>query len=79
MVNLSRLLFHAGPSQIPAEYVDIYFQPLIDELKHLWRGVNAIDGSISPNLNQNFTLHGVLFCTEHDSQGEFSLNRQNLV
>lgn len=59
----------AGPTQIPAEFVDVYFQPLINELKDLWKGVSAIDGSISRNLNQKFTLHGALLCTEHDSQG----------
>jgi hypothetical protein len=59
-----------GPQQIPHEFVDVYLQPLVDELLSLWNGVPAIDGSIPPTEDQNFTLYAMLLWTMHDWQGK---------
>lgn len=64
------MLNFAGPNQIPQEFLDVYFQPLYDELLELWHGVSAVDGSISHLENQNFILHAILLCTMHDWPGK---------
>lgn len=58
-----------GPAQIPHQFLDIYLRPLYKELMLLWRGVQAIDGSVLPGRTSEFVLHAALFCTMHDWPG----------
>lgn len=60
-----------GPSQIPQECLDVYLGPFMDELKTLWRGVNAFDGSrtVGSTGPEPFKLFAALFCTMHDWPG----------
>lgn len=61
----------AGPSQIPADSLDIYFGPLMEELQQLWKGVNALDASRSTISGpSHFKLRAALFCTMHDWPGK---------
>ncbi|KAH0751289.1 hypothetical protein KY290_030521 [Solanum tuberosum] len=51
-----------GPGS-PGDEIDVYLQPLIDELKKLWEtGVCTFDAS----TKQNFTLHAALLWTIND-------------
>ena len=50
-----------GP-QSPKQRINVYLQPLIDELKELWDGVVAYDVS----TKQNFTLRAALLWTVND-------------
>ncbi|WMV23690.1 hypothetical protein MTR67_017075 [Solanum verrucosum] len=51
-----------GPGS-PGDAIDVYLQPLIDELNELWKtGVVTFDASIK----QNFTLHAALLWTIND-------------
>ncbi|XP_045824924.1 uncharacterized protein LOC123917287 [Trifolium pratense] len=50
-----------GPSS-PTVGIDIYLQPLIDDLKRLWEGVVTYDIS----RNQNFTMRAALMWTIND-------------
>ncbi|WMV40449.1 hypothetical protein MTR67_033834 [Solanum verrucosum] len=51
-----------GPGS-PGDAIDVYLQPLIDELKELWEtGVCTFDASIK----RNFTLHAALLWTIND-------------
>ena len=48
--------------------IDIYLEPLIDDLLLLWNGVPAVDMSTSPRASR-FTLRGMLLWTIHDYPG----------
>jgi hypothetical protein len=51
-----------GPKS-PGNNIDVYFRPLIDELKELWTdGVETWDAK----LKKNFTLHALLLWTIND-------------
>jgi len=51
-----------GPES-PGNAIDVYLQPLIDELKELWKtGVCTFDAS----TKQNFMLHATLLWTIND-------------
>jgi len=51
-----------GPKSL-GNNIDVYFRPLIDELKELWTdGVETRDAK----LKKNFTLHGLLLWTIND-------------
>jgi hypothetical protein len=57
----------AGPTQIPAESLEIYLRPLMDELQQFWTGVDAVDSLIGMDQgDRQFKLHAALFCTMHD-------------
>ncbi|XP_062014292.1 uncharacterized protein LOC133730785 [Rosa rugosa] len=55
-------LLISGPKQ-PGNDIDVYLQPLIDDLKILWDGV---EGVYDAYRNQYFTLKAVLFWTIND-------------
>ncbi|KAL6522455.1 hypothetical protein OROMI_031610 [Orobanche minor] len=55
-------LLISGPTQ-PGNNIDVYLQPLIDDLKLLWEGVSGVYGACK---NQTFTLRGSLLCTVSD-------------
>jgi len=51
-----------GPKS-PGNNIDVYFRPLINELKELWTdGVETWDAK----LKKNFTLHALLLWTIND-------------
>jgi Transposase family tnp2 len=59
-----------GPKQV--KKIDVYLQPLIEELRELWRGVDCYDGRISTSgLSRQFTLKAILMWTMHDLPGTF--------
>ncbi|KAL3692716.1 hypothetical protein R1sor_006367 [Riccia sorocarpa] len=50
--------------------MDIYLEPLVEELKQLWEGVRAYDASTQcPREDRWFTLHAISMWTIHDSPG----------
>ncbi|KAL3683171.1 hypothetical protein R1sor_001193 [Riccia sorocarpa] len=50
--------------------MDIYLEPLVEELKLLWDGVRAYDaGARCPREDCWFTLHAICMWTIHDSPG----------
>ncbi|WVZ17031.1 hypothetical protein V8G54_010013 [Vigna mungo] len=52
----------SGPKQ-PGNDIDVYLKPLIDDLKLLWEeGVEVFDSDVE----QNFHLRAMLFCTIND-------------
>ncbi|KAL6499113.1 hypothetical protein OROHE_026287 [Orobanche hederae] len=55
-------LLISGPTQ-PGNNIDVYLQPLIDDLKLLWEGVSGVYDACK---NQTFTLRGSLLCTVSD-------------
>jgi hypothetical protein len=51
-----------GPKQ-PGKDIDVYFAPLVEDLKLLWtKGVQIYDA----HLKENFTLRCMLFITIND-------------
>ncbi|KAL6185455.1 hypothetical protein ACLB2K_041588 [Fragaria x ananassa] len=55
-------LLISGPKQ-PRNYIDVYLEPLIDDLKLLWAGVSGVYDAVK---NEIFTLRAVLFWTIND-------------
>jgi hypothetical protein len=54
--------------------MDVYLQPLINELKKLWEGIHVYDVSRPIPMERYFTLYGICAYTTHDYLGlEFSL------
>ncbi|KAL3694147.1 hypothetical protein R1sor_007798 [Riccia sorocarpa] len=50
--------------------MDIYLEPLVEELKQLWEGVRAYDASTQcPREDRWFILHAICMWTIHDSPG----------
>ena len=62
-VMLSLLI--PGKESVKSENIDVYLQPLVNELLVLWDGVWAVDMSDSPTTSR-FTLRGMLLYTIHD-------------
>jgi len=62
-VMLSLLI--PAKESIKSENIDVYLEPLVDELLLLWDGVPAVDMSDSTEGNA-FTLRGILLWTIHD-------------
>jgi hypothetical protein len=58
------LLIH-GKESVTFENVDVYLAPLIEELKQLWEGIDAVD-AFAENVNRNFTLKAILMWCIHD-------------
>jgi hypothetical protein len=49
--------------------MDVYLQPLIDEFKQLWEGINVYDVSKSIPMQRSFMLYGICAYTMHDYLG----------
>ena len=56
------------PGKHKVKHMDVYLEPLIDELEELWRGVTVMDISRSPS-SRHFDLKAVLMWTMHDFLG----------
>jgi hypothetical protein len=62
-------LLISGEEQVKSKNIDVYLQPLIDELEELWQlGVPAWDLSKQPN-DQLFNLWAMVIWTIHDYPG----------
>jgi hypothetical protein len=58
-----------GKEQVKSKNIDVYLQPLIDELQELWQpGVPTWDLSKQPN-DQFFNLRAMFIWTIHDYPG----------
>ena len=49
--------------------MDVSLQPLVDEFKELWDGINVYDVSRPIALERRFTLCGISAYMTHDYQG----------
>ena len=49
--------------------MDVYLQPLIDQLKELWEGIHVYDVSRPISTKRIFTLYGMCTYTTHDYLG----------
>ena len=56
------------PGRHKVNNVDVYLEPLIDELEELWRGIEVIDMSRLAST-KNFFLKAVLMWTMHNFLG----------
>jgi hypothetical protein len=54
-----------GKESVTSENVDVYLAPLIEELKQLWEGIEAVDAS-AERVNRKFTLKAILMWCIHD-------------
>ena len=54
------------PSRRKVKNMDVYLQPLVDELKELWDGINVYDVSRPILAERIFTLYGICAYTTHD-------------
>jgi len=61
-----------GPKML-GNSIDVYLQPLVDELNKLWRGVDTYDSS----TKQMFQMRASLFCTISDFPGLDNLSGWN--
>ena len=57
------------PSRRQVKNMDFYLQPLEDELKELWEGINVYDVSRPITTERSFTLYGICAYTTHDYTG----------
>ena len=49
--------------------MDLYLQPLVDELEELWDWINVYDVSRPLTVERSFTLYGICSYTTHDYPG----------
>ena len=56
------------PGKHKVKNMDVYLEPLIDELQELWRGVRVMDFS-KPAAERHSTIKGILLWTMHDYPG----------
>ena len=52
------------PSRRQVKNMDVYLQPLVDELKELWDGINVYDVSRPIAAERSFTIMAYVF-TQH--------------
>ena len=57
------------PSRRQVKNMDVYLQPLVDELKELWDVINVYNVSRPIAVERNFTLYGICAYTIHDYPG----------
>ena len=58
--------------------IDVYLEPLMEDLLELWRGVQVIDIS-RPIGDQQFNVKGILMWTMHDYPGLGEISGKNLM
>lgn len=56
------------PGKYKVKNMDVYLQPLIEELQELWRGIHVVDVSKPPSF-RNFIAKAILMWTIHDFPG----------
>ena len=47
--------------------MDVYIEPLIDELLELWKGITMYDISITADAQKEFEFHAILVWTIQDA------------
>ena len=57
------------PGKIQVKNMDVYLQPLVDELKELWEGIHVYDVSRPIATERIFTLYVICSYTTHDYPG----------
>ena len=57
------------PGRRQVKNMDVYLQPLVDELKELWDVINVYDVSRPIVVDRSFTLYGICAYTTHDYPG----------
>ena len=57
----------------PGDRIDVFLQPLVEDLQLLWQGVAVRDAVV----NQYFTLHAMLMTTISDNLAHRNLSRQS--
>jgi hypothetical protein len=64
------------PSRREVKNMNVYLQPLVDELNELWEGIDTYDVSRPITTKRIFTLYGICDYTTHDYPllGVFSSN-----
>ena len=60
----------SGPKQ-PGDRINVFLQPLVEDLQLLWDGVEVRDAVI----NKHFTLHAMLMTTISDNLAYRNLSR----
>ena len=69
MKNEHLMLALIVPGRRQVNNMDVYLQPLIDELKDLWGGIHVYDVSRPIATNMSFTSYGICAYTAHDYPG----------
>ena len=57
------------PGRRQVKNMDVYLQPLVDELKELWEGIHVYDVSRPIITERSFTLYGICAYTIYDYLG----------
>ena len=57
------------PSRRQVKNMDVYLQPLVDELNELWDGINVYDVSRPIVAERTFTLYNTYAYMTHDYAG----------
>jgi hypothetical protein len=57
------------PNRRQVKNMDVYIQPLVDELKELWERIHVYDVSRPIAIERSFTLYGICAYTTHDYLG----------
>ena len=69
MKNEHLILALIVPSRRQVKNMNVYLQPLVDEFKELWDGINVYDVSSPIVAERSFTLYGICDYTTHDYPG----------
>jgi hypothetical protein len=69
MKNEHLMLALIVPGRRQVKNMDVYLQPLVDELKELWEGIHVYDVSRPITTERSFTLYGICAYTTHDYPG----------
>ena len=66
MKNEHLMLALIFPDRRQVKNMDVYLQPLVDELKELWDGINVYDVSKPIAVERIFMLYGICSYMTHD-------------
>ena len=69
MKNEHLMLALIVPGRRQVKNMDVYLQPLVDEFKELWDGINVYDVSRPIAVDRSFTLYAICAYTTHDYPG----------
>ena len=69
MKNEHIMLALIVPGRIQVKNMDVYPQPLLNELKELWEGIQIYGVSRSIPSKRSFMLYGICVYTTHDYPG----------
>ena len=69
MNNEHIMLVLTFPGRRQVKNMDVYLQPLVDELKEFWDGINVYNVSRPIVAKRSFTLYGICAYTTHYYRG----------